>query len=84
MDLIDVKLAFMTMPYKVSTVCFHGWPIIVLEDFLSEGSTIDMTVTFTGMGAFNNLVGFLFIETPEINPAKGPSMQDTSYDLETF
>ena len=82
--MVGVELAFMTMPYKASTICFHGWPIIVFEDFLGEGSTIDMTATFTGMGAFNNLVGFLFIETPEVNSAKRLSMQDTSYDLETL
>ena len=78
MNGIGIKLALVTMPHKASAVFFHGWPIIMFEDFLSEGSTIDMTATFTRMGIFNNLIRFLFIETTKVDSAEGFSVQDAS------
>ena len=76
-----MKLALVTMPHKASTVFFHGWPIIMLEDFLSEGSTIDVTTAFTGMGTFNNLMRFLFIETTEVDSTERFSVHDAPHDF---
>ena len=81
MNGIGMELALVTMPHKTSTVFFHGWPIIVLEDFLSECSAIDVTAAFTRMGIFDNLVGFLFIETTEVDSTEGFSVQDAPHDF---
>ena len=70
MNLVGMELAFMTMSHKASTVCLQGWPVVMLEDLLGECPAINMTATFTGMGIFNNLMGFLLIETPEVTTAE--------------
>ena len=78
MNLIGMELALVTLSHKMSTVFFYGWPVVVFEDFLGKYAAIDMTAAFTRMGIFNNLVGFLFIKTSEVNATEGLFVQDSS------